>query len=750
MKLAVAEGFWERDGADLSPALREAVAHVQGPLLVVAGPGSGKTTVITHRVAYLVEVAGISPASLLVVTFTRAAADEMKTRAAALAGGRAGAATFGTIHALAYRILKEARGKAPSLLDEDAGLRLVRGVMRGLGLNTDEDAVLEMAGEISAAKSGGGPAAPRARGTATAVFERVLQGYEAEKERLGKLDFDDLLLECRRLLREREAVLAACRRRWSHVMVDEFQDTNPVQYDILRLISAPLGNFCVVGDDDQSVYGWRGATPRALLDFAAAYPGCRRVSLTVNYRSTGRILAAAAACIAPGTGRFAKELTTPRPAGSLPELWRPADSLQEAQRVLELVRRHVAVGGSPADVGVIYRTNQQAHVLSQVLERESVPYRALGGVPNLFRRWPVQDVLAYLHLAAGQGTWELVEQVINRPNRFVSRQVLAAARQIHAERGYPPLAAIGATGLLPFWHVQRLDELTVHLERVAALTAPEAIAYVRSVIGYDDYLVEYHSRAGGSPAEAQGLLAEVQRAAPGAAVPAFLAAVDARSAGSEWGSARPGEPAVTLSTCHKAKGLEFPLVVVCGAVDGLMPHRSNLNIDEERRLCYVAMTRARDGLAISCPQQVEGRTASPSSFVLDAIAHLAPTATDAPAPAPEPPVRAVPKPTPPTPPTPPGRSGGAGRTRAAEPAGRYAAGGVSTRVRPQPPADSAPQPPPLRVGSSVWHRRWGEGSVECLDEDGTKVTINFEGRRVSLDVRWCLRSPGSFRVVGAE
>jgi len=732
--LAEAVGFWERHGATLSPAQREAVAHVQGPLLVVAGPGSGKTTVITHRVAYLLEVAAVSPSALLVVTFTRAAADEMKGRTAVLVGSRATATTFGTIHALAYRILREAKGQAPALLDEEAGLRLVRMAMRGLGLNTDDDALLQMCGEISAAKSSSDPGAHRPRLVAPAVFAKVLAAYEAEKARLGKLDFDDLLLECRRLLLERAEVLATCRRRWQFVLVDEFQDTNPVQYDILRLIAAPGDNFCVVGDDDQAIYGWRGATPRALLDFAAAYPRCRRVTLSVNYRSTGRILAAASACIAPGSGRFAKELTTPRIPGTLPELWRPADSLEEARRVAQRVQQHVASGGSAADIGIIYRTNQQAHVLSLVLERESIPYRALGGVPNLYRRWPVQDVLAYLRLAAGQGEWDQLEQVINRPNRYVSRQVLAAARRLHAEKGVPPLRAVGATGLLPFWHVQRLDELADHLRRVSALQAPEAIAYVRSVLGYDDYLTEYHARAGGSAEETRGLLAEVQRAAPEADLPAFLAAVDGHRAETEWGNAGPGDSAVTLATCHKAKGLEFPLVVVCGAVDGLLPHRSSRDIDEERRLCYVAMTRARDTLVLSCPYRVEGREAVASPFVVDVIPHLASTTDSAPPPTPRP----VPKPM--------SRSEGrrGGRSKAAEPAPAYRA------ARGPAGAATAKAHPQLQAGVGVWHHRYGQGRVESVDFERARITVNFSDRRVSLDLRWCLRTPESFRVHGSE
>lgn len=609
-----ASGFWAGVKAPLTPEQKAAVAHVDGPLLVVAGPGSGKTTVITYRVAYLTRVAGVDPSALLVVTFTKAAADAMKARTAQMAGPAAARATFGTFHALAYRILRQGfPDRKITVVDEDEQFRLIRQLMRTLGLNTDDDTVQDVLADITRMRASADISAPfQPRSLVKPDFQRLWEGYRQAKEQRGALDFDDMLHEAFAVLKDRSDLLSAYRKRYSHIMVDEFQDTSPVQWELVRLLAEPRRNLCVVGDEDQSIYGWRGASPRFLLDFPSIYPGAVRVTLDINHRCPPPVVAAANRLIGHNRSRFDK-MIRPVGVGGVPVEWlRPADSLQEAETIVQLIRGEQA---PLDDWAVIYRTNQQAHAIAQALDQRSVPYRALGGLPNLYKRWFVQDVLAYLRAACGETG--AIAQVINRPNRYISRAVLQEAARLAAGRRLDLLTAIGATGLLKFWQMRPLEELSDHIRRLMRMTAPEAIGYVRRLIGYDDYILEYCAKEGGSADEILALLSEVERNSPPLMLMAFLAQVDSFSGRA---GAQPGESgAVTLVTCHKAKGLEFRRVVVAGVTDKLLPVRGATDLEEERRLFYVAMTRTLERLWVSTPQAYGGREAAPSPFVGEAF-----------------------------------------------------------------------------------------------------------------------------------
>jgi DNA helicase II / ATP-dependent DNA helicase PcrA len=722
--------FWSGLGVALSPEQQAAIAHVDGPLLVVAGPGSGKTTVITYRVAYLTRVVGIDPSAMLVVTYTKAAADSMKSRTARVAGPMAAArATFGTFHALAYRILRQGDpARRIKILEEEEQLYLIRQLMRQVGLNTDDDTVLEAVSEIARMRAfGEHPATFQPRNITKTDFRRLWEGYQEAKAERCAMDFDDLLSEALELLKARPDILTGYRQRFRYIMVDEFQDTNPVQWELVRLLAAPLHNLCVVGDDDQSIYGWRGASPEFLLSFPREYPKAVRVTLAINHRCPPPIVAAASQLAGHNRHRFEKQIRSAKGQGLPIQLLAPADSLQEAEEIVQLLKRSQV---PLADWAVIYRTNQQAHAIAQVLAREEIPYRALGGLPNLYKRWPVQDVLAYLRTAVGDAG--AIEQVVNRPTRYISRAVLEEARRVAARSGCDLLTAVGQTGLLKSWQLRPIEELIDHLRRLTVMNAPDAIGYVRRVIGYDEYIQDYASREGGSADDLTGLLAEVERTSPNLPLVSFLAQVESFSSrGTRNGAAE--EDAVTLVTCHKAKGLEFPRVIVVGATDKLMPHRGAEDIEEERRLMYVAMTRAIDRVWLSAPRAYEGREVKPSPFIGEALgpeaaAWLAgqgsPAAapTPAAAPKPEPMVRPVPKPAP--------KPKMSRNKRYVEP-------------------DESDLPPMLEPGTPVMHERHGRGLVESIDPVRRRVTIDFGGQRLSLDLAWCLGSPQFFRVLDA-
>jgi DNA helicase-2/ATP-dependent DNA helicase PcrA len=710
--------FWTDCKVSLSSEQRTAIAHVNGPLLVVAGPGSGKTTVITYRAAYLTKVAGVAPTALLVVTFTKAAADSMKARTAQVAGPMVAArATFGTFHSLAYKILRQADpARRLKLLEEDEQLTLIRQLMRQVGLNTDDDTVMNAVAEISRMRATIDSLADFKPKSITQVdFKALWSAYQEAKLQRGAIDFDDLLHEAYELFIARPDMLNEYRRRYTHIMVDEFQDTNPVQWELIRLLSSPLHNLCVVGDDDQSIYGWRGASPHFLLDFPKTYPKGARVTLDINHRCPDTVVAASNRLVKENKQRFGKVIKSAKPSGLPIQLLAPADTLFEAEEIIALLKR----GQVPLnDWAVIYRTNQQAHAIAQVLAREQIPYRALGGLPNLFKRWPVQDVLSYLRAATGQIA--ALETVINRPNRYISRAVMQEAKGMSERTGIDLLSAIGQTGLLKSWQLRPIEELMEHLRRVSTMQAPEAIGYVRKLIGYDEYIEEYATREGGSSDEMLGLLTEVERTTAHVSLVEFLAQVEAfgkrngRTSGQD-------EDAVTLVTCHKAKGLEFSRVILIGATDKLMPCRGTEDMEEERRLMYVAMTRAEDRLWISAPRAYEGRETQPSPFIGEAlgpgaVAFLSQAPSGAPTPPAAPAVRAVPKPAP--------------------KAKRAARGPVEAEL-----------PPVLEPGTQVYHERHGNGSIESIDATLRRVIINFGGKRLSLDLSWCLGSPQFFHVV---
>ena len=754
--------------AGLTDAQQKAVAHGTGPLLVVAGPGSGKTTVIVRRIAHMVlfgeqydpralppagfteldlaslravvqaggrgqnmgqilKGAGVDPAALLVVTFTKAAADSMKGRAAQVAGPLVAArATFGTFHGLAYRILIQTDpSRRIKILEEDEQLYLIRQLMRQLGQNIDDDTVMETMAEISRMRAGTDhPTAFTPKRMTKNDFRQLWSGYQEAKAQKGALDFDDLLHEALAVLQSNPQILTAYRQRWRHVMVDEFQDTNPVQWELVRLLAAPLHNLCVVGDDDQSIYGWRGASPHFLLQFPLEFPKAVRVTLDINHRCPPPVVEASNRLVLQNKNRFGKVIKSSADDGEPVQLLAPADSLQEAEEIVQLLKRSQV---PLSDWAVIYRTNQQAHVIAQVLTRETIPYRALGGLPNLYKRWPVQDVLCYLRAAVGETA--SLEQVINRPNRFISRAVMQEAKRLTEQGGLDLLTAIGQTGLLKSWQLRPIEELVDHLHRLSLLTASEGIGYVRRMIGYDEYIQEYCAREGGSTDEILGLLSEVERISPVRPLISFLAEVDSFTNRSHQAAA--DEDAVTLVTCHKAKGLEYRRVVVTGAVDKLMPHRGAEDVEEERRLMYVAMTRAQERLWLSAPRAYEGREAQPSPFIGEALgpkaaAWLSAAGAEVAVTAPklEPAAPAwewgVPKPKPQ-----PKRS----------------------RRRDYAEPDHSDLPPVLEPGTPVFHERHGRGLIESIDPTLRRVIIDFGGKRLSLDLSWCLGSPQFFRVL---
>ncbi|ROR34302.1 DNA helicase II [Inmirania thermothiophila] len=600
----------------LNPAQREAVTAPAGPTLVLAGAGSGKTRVLAHRVAWLIRVEGASPLGLMAVTFTNKAAAEMRGRIEALTRFPARGMWVGTFHGLAHRLLRAHWREAAlpedfQILDADDQQRLLRRVIRGLGLDEARWPPRRVQWHIQSRKDEGARPQPpdQAPDPHAAQLERIYAAYEAECARAGLVDFGELLLRAYELLARDEDLLAHYRRRFGHVLVDEFQDTNTIQYHWLRLLAGRAGSLFVVGDDDQSIYRWRGARIENIRRFPEDFPGARVYRLEQNYRSTQVILDAANALIANNRGRLGKRLWTAGERGEPLRLFRAADEREEARFVAETVAAELAAGASPSDFAVLYRSNAQSRVIEEALLRAGIPYRVYGGL-RFFERAEIKDALAYLRLVANRDDDASFERVVNLPPRGIGARTLEALRARARSAGTSlwraaqdllargELAARAAPAVAAF--LELVETLAADLDGADLETA------VRRTVEASG-LAEHHAREPGERGRARlenleelanaarQFEAELAEAEPELApLPAFLAHA-ALEAGEAQGAA--AGPAVQLMTLHAAKGLEFPVVFLCGMEEGLFPHELSMGeeeaLEEERRLAYVGITRAR-------------------------------------------------------------------------------------------------------------------------------------------------------------
>ena len=606
----------------LNDAQREAVSAPPGHYLVLAGAGSGKTRVLTHRIAWLNEVFGVPVHGIFAVTFTNKAAAEMRHRADALLRNGARGLWIGTFHGLAHRLLRLhwQDAKLPEgfqILDSDDQLRLVKRVVQQLELDEARFPPRQIAWWINAQKDEGRRPAHIQEGQDEwgSVMLKAYALYQERCDRAGLVDFAEILLRAHELLRDTPVLLAHYRQRFAHLMVDEFQDTNAIQYGFIRLLAGDQGQVFVVGDDDQAIYGWRGAKVENVQRFLQDFPGARTIRLEQNYRSTAAILDAANAVIAHNPGRLGKKLWTDSGAGDPIDLFSAYNEIDEADYIVGRIREWVRDGGSHGDCAVLYRSNAQSRIIEEKLLEAQVPYRVYGGV-RFFERAEVKDALAYLRLVANRDDDAAFERAVNTPTRGIGGRTLDEVRMRAREDGVSlweasRRCALGgglagrARNALAAFHglVDAIDAELVDLplkdkidhvlERSGLREhyARESKGSLDSRVDNLDELVSVASRfVRGDDDEAAALTELV----------AFLAYA-ALEAGE--GQAQAGEDGVQLMTLHSAKGLEFPLVFLAGLEEGLFPNARSIDesgrLEEERRLAYVGITRARQKLVLS-------------------------------------------------------------------------------------------------------------------------------------------------------
>ena len=625
----------------LNDAQRQAVAAPPGPMLVLAGAGSGKTRVLTHRVAWLVQTQQISPSSILAVTFTNKAAREMRGRIEALLRIPLGGMWMGTFHGLCHRLLRMHYDEAGlpqsfEILDSDDQHRLIRRVLRDLELDEAYWPPREAQRMINQHKDDALRAQelPAGDDIQQQTLYRIYVAYEATCQRLGLVDFAELLLRTLELCQRNQRVRETYQQRFRHVLVDEFQDTNPIQYRWLRLLSEAHKNLFAVGDDDQSIYGWRGARVENLLSFQKDFAGATIFRLEQNYRSTGNILNAANAVIANNTGRLGKELWTDAGAGEAIRLYAASNEIDEARFAVERIQLWVERGNRRDSVAILYRSNAQSRVFEEQLLSAGMPHRVYGGL-RFFERAEIKDALAYLRLVANRDSDPAFERIINLPTRGIGSKTLEMIRQRARQKQISLWLAsdeIIAEGVLPprAWSaVQRFRAL---IDEMAADTANLELGEVTDHVLIHSGLLAHFKNERGERAEGRvenlkELVSAARIFAPDEdqeldALSLFLAHA-ALEAGE--GQAEEWEDCVQLMSLHSAKGLEFPLVFLCGMEEGLFPHQRSLaepgqrGLEEERRLCYVGMTRAMKQLIV-CYAEVRrlyGREqyAQPSRFL---------------------------------------------------------------------------------------------------------------------------------------
>ncbi|MCA9666584.1 MAG: UvrD-helicase domain-containing protein [Myxococcales bacterium] len=630
----------------LNPEQREAALYADGPLLVLAGAGSGKTRVITYRLAHLV-ASGVPPHALLAVTFTNKAAAEMRERAeqllgpGALRGGRGGGGLWiGTFHAICARLLRiygESIGLPRSyvIYDSDDQRTLMRRVMKDLQLPERLVTPGQVLSHIDQAKNAGiGPKGYEPYGVVGEIVARAYAEYEKQLAKASAVDFGDLLLRAVELLDTDESVTDYLARRFEHVLVDEFQDTNPVQYKLVQRLTAVHRNLCVVGDDDQSIYGWRGADVSNILDFERDYPDARVVKLERNYRSTQVILDAAHAVISRNAGRKGKRLWTERSGGELLRICTASDERQEARFVAAQIRAlEQAEQRQLSDFAVFYRTHSQSRVLEESLSAAGLPYAIFGGI-RFYERAEIKDALAYLKLLVNPDDEVALLRIINVPARGIGKSTIdklaAAARQ----RQSSLLAAVRAVAAGELRDVvgaaprKKLAAFVALYDELAAAQNETELSEVAELVlsktGYLEKLVADDSEEARARVDNLGELVSSMRhyqrtAAPspasdddeGASLAGFLEQVSLATDVDDYQS---DSGRVTLMTVHSAKGLEFPVVFVVGLEHNVFPHARSLEepdgVEEERRLAYVAFTRAEERLILSHAQNrtVFGKT----------------------------------------------------------------------------------------------------------------------------------------------
>lgn len=606
-------------GKKLNTAQQKAVCHETGPMLVLAGPGSGKTTVLLCRISRLLERGLAKPQEILALTFSKAAAEEMKSRFENLNG--ASGVSFGTFHSIFFRILRSRYGwNVEQIFQEEERRSILRNSIEAEKWDIPdlEEYISQFFSQLSLMNSElEQPNRFMPVGMPVEEFRKLYRAYEGYKERHEKLDFDDMLTQCYQLLREDAAVREYWQRKYKFILVDEFQDVNQAQFACLQILAEKHQNLFVVGDDDQSIYAFRGARPDFLLHFPTLYPAAKKVTLNTNYRSTERIVNLAERVIGNNEVRFVKNMKGIGEAGDKVTFFLAEDAAKEAAHIAEKIGRLLDEGMPLTEIAVIYRTNLQGGAFARELYKRGIPYDLRDNSGNVYEHWVAKDLLAYLLLAENEESDSALRRILNKPKRYIGKDLLAEAEAMP----YTLLRSFFVCPSLKGWQEENLENLRIDLNQIRKRTPYDALKYIRKVIGYDEYLEEFAAYRRTSAQVLQEIADEIMETAKDCAdVRSFREQLERLSLQMKEQSRKKGQKrnGVALMTMHGAKGLEFRAVFLPSLVEGIVPHEKGMDtVAEERRLFYVAMTRASEKLCLSAILQRYEKERKPSRFLAE-------------------------------------------------------------------------------------------------------------------------------------
>ena len=606
-------------GKKLNTAQQKAVCHETGPMLVLAGPGSGKTTVLLCRISRLLERGLAKPQEILALTFSKVAAEEMKSRFENLNG--ASGVSFGTFHSIFFRILRSRYGwNVEQIFQEEERRSILRNSIEAEKWDIPdlEEYISQFFSQLSLMNSElEQPNRFTPTGMPVEEFRKLYRAYEGYKERHEKLDFDDMLTQCYQLLREDAAVREYWQRKYKFILVDEFQDVNQAQFACLQILAEKHQNLFVVGDDDQSIYAFRGARPDFLLHFPTLYPAAKKVTLNTNYRSTERIVNLAERVIGNNEVRFVKNMKGIGEAGDKVTFFLAEDAAKEAAHIAEKIGRLLDEGVPLTEIAVIYRTNLQGGAFARELYKRGIPYDLRDNSGNVYEHWVAKDLLAYLLLAENEESDSALRRILNKPKRYIGKDLLAEAETMP----YTLLRSFFVCPSLKGWQEENLENLRIDLNQIRKRTPYDALKYIRKVIGYDEYLEEFAAYRRTSAQVLQEIADEIMETAKDCAdVRSFREQLERLSLQMKEQSRKKGQKrnGVALMTMHGAKGLEFRAVFLPSLVEGIVPHEKGMDtVAEERRLFYVAMTRASEKLCLSAILQRYEKERKPSRFLAE-------------------------------------------------------------------------------------------------------------------------------------
>ena len=596
---------------------KKAIEHGAGPLMVLAGPGSGKTFVITHRIKYLIEGPGINPAHILVVTFSRAAAKEMKDRFEKLC--KKSPVTFGTFHSVFFNLLKTAYGfGSEQIASDELRYTLIKELIKRNSIENEDINTLagNLLNEIALVKQDNISIKNYySNSISSDTFKKIYSDYESELEARGKLDFEDMLSLTYELLSERSDILKAVQNRYRYILVDEFQDINFLQYNIIKLMAGEKQNITVVGDDDQSIYRFRGARPEIMLGFERDFRNVKKVFLDINFRSSTQIVNASAKLISFNSKRFPKSFKAKNGDGAPVSLIEFKNPFLEVNSIIKDIKDYIKSGQDINNIAVLYRTNLSPRLLIERLMRNNIPFTIRDAIPNLFDHWVAKDIISYIKLAINMGDKSDLLRISNKPNRYISRDSLSSSRanietlfDYYDDKSYM---------------IKRIVELREHLRTIKNLKPATALRYIRNVVGYDEYIEEYCDMNGVESDDCYSILGDLENSA--AEYNTFNdwfvhmdeykdELIKARKKSNE------NDKGVRLMTFHSSKGLEFDIVYIIDVNEGSVPYKKAKGVDEieeERRMFYVAMTRARKKLFICYCVENFGKSIGKSDFVIE-------------------------------------------------------------------------------------------------------------------------------------